>query len=90
MVRKRLMIRGRVQGVFYRANTKEQASLLGLAGWVRNLPDGAVEAEVEGPPDDVDALIDWCRGGPPYARVDSIDIEDREPKGEDPPFRVRY
>jgi acylphosphatase len=84
------MIRGRVQGVFYRANTAEQASARGLAGWVRNLPDGAVEAVVEGQPDAVEGLIDWCRGGPPHARVDSIDIEDEEPKGDLPPFRVRY
>jgi acylphosphatase len=84
------MIRGRVQGVFYRMNTAERASVLGLAGWVRNLPDGAVEAVVEGPPDSVEALVDWCRTGPPHARVDSIDIEDEEPKGEEPPFRVRH
>ena len=90
MIRRRLIIRGRVQGVFYRASTRDEARRLGLAGWVRNLPDGTVEAAVEGPSDVVERLVEWCRGGPPHARVDGVEVFEEEPEGEAPPFRVRY
>lgn len=70
-----LIVTGRVQGVFYRAATREQGEQLGLAGWVRNRRDGSVEAHVQGPAPQVDALVEWCRGGPPSARVDGVACE---------------
>lgn len=75
------LIRGRVQGVFYRASTRERADELGVFGWVRNLPDGRVEGHFEGPVDAVDALVRWCHDGPPAARVDGVDIEAATPTG---------
>lgn len=67
-----LLISGRVQGVAYRASMVEQAQAAGLRGWVRNLRDGRVEAMVQGPQQQVDALLAWCRQGPPGARVDEV------------------
>lgn len=72
LTRANLKIEGRVQGVFYRHSTKTEARTLGLSGWVRNMDDGSVELEVEGPRSDVDKLIAWCRQGPPNARVDNV------------------
>lgn len=69
----RVMIRGRVQGVWYRGWTVDQALSRGLRGWVRNRRDGAVEAVFIGPSDKVEAMIEACRSGPPAARVDSIE-----------------
>ena len=80
--RAHLTIRGRVQGVWYRGSMENEAERLGLAGWVRNRPDGAVEAEVEGAPEAVDALIAWARRGPPGARVDDVSVELTQPRGE--------
>lgn len=68
-----LVIRGKVQGVFYRVSAAETARALGLCGWVRNLPDGSVEAVAQGPKQALDTFIEWCRSGPPAARVDEID-----------------
>jgi acylphosphatase len=70
-----LIVSGRVQGVFYRASTREQGEHLGLAGWVRNRRDGSVEMHVQGPAPYVDALVAWCRGGPPAASVDDVACE---------------
>lgn len=70
-----LLIAGRVQGVSYRYSMGEQARAAGLRGWVRNLRDGRVEAVVQGPAAAVDALLAWCRQGPPEARVDEVLIE---------------
>ena len=70
----RLRIRGRVQGVFYRAWTVGEAQARGLSGWVRNRSDGTVEAVVSGPADKVDDLIAACRSGPPRAAVTAIDV----------------
>lgn len=69
------VVDGRVQGVYYRASTQEQARALGLRGWVRNLPDGRVELRAQGTRDRVEALIAWCRKGPPSARVTSVDVD---------------
>ena len=71
----RLKIQGRVQGVFYRQSTRDRARSLGLTGWVRNAYDGSVEAEVSGDKAIVEQLIEWCRTGPPAARVDTVDVE---------------
>lgn len=67
-----LLIQGRVQGVWFRESMRREAERLGVTGWVRNTPDGAVEAVAQGPAEAVDALIEWARSGPPMARVDGI------------------
>lgn len=69
----RLRITGVVQGVWFRAGTRDEADRLGVSGWVRNTPDGSVEAFVQGPAADVDRLVEWCRKGPAGARVDRVD-----------------
>jgi acylphosphatase len=70
-----LRIHGRVQGVWFRESMRREAERLGASGWVRNAPDGSVEAMVQGSETAVDALVDWARRGPPQARVDRIEIE---------------
>lgn len=67
-------VAGKVQGVFFRASTKQQADDLGLSGFVRNQPDGSVYVEVEGEEDQLEDFLHWCKRGPQHARVDSIDI----------------
>ncbi|HEY9732089.1 MAG TPA: acylphosphatase [Drouetiella sp.] len=69
-----LLIKGRVQGVFYRYSTREKADALGLSGWVRNLSDGSVEACALGDRARIESLIEWCRVGPPHADVKSVDV----------------
>ena len=88
MTRARVQVRGRVQGVFFRAEARARAESLGVAGWIRNLPDGRVEAVFEGPPDDVLTMVNWASVGPPRAEVRDIDIAVEEPTGESG-FRVR-
>ncbi len=77
-----LVITGRVQGVWYRGWTVSRAQELGLAGWVRNVTDGSVEALVNGPKDRVDWLIALCRTGPPAAKVDTVDVQIVDPPGK--------
>jgi len=74
MARAHLVVRGYVQGVWYRGSMQEEARRRGLAGWVRNRPDRSVEAEAQGPRDQVDALIAWARRGPGGARVDDVAV----------------
>ena len=81
-VRARLVVRGRVQGVWFRGATQDEAQRLGIAGWVRNRHDGAVEAEVEGAPPAVEALIAWAHRGPGAARVTDVAVEWLVPTGE--------
>lgn len=88
--RARLFISGRVQGVFYRANTQERARQLGLTGWVRNLPDGRVEAVVEGEEERIQELINWCHEGPPGARVEEVEVHWEDYRGEFEDFQIRY
>jgi len=72
--RAHLQIRGRVQGVYYRASMAREAQNLGLTGWVTNCDDGSVEAVAEGARSAIESLIDWCRQGPPGARVDKVEV----------------
>ncbi len=80
---------GIVQGVAFRASTAAVAQRLGLAGWVRNLVDGRVELEAEGPAGVVAQLLAWCAHGPPAARVDGVEVEERAPTGAEATFAVR-
>ena len=89
MKRAHLKIYGRVQGVWFRANTKEMADKLGLHGWVRNTNDGGVEAVFEGNDETVEKAIEWCHHGPPLARVEKVDIRYEKPIGEKE-FRIIY
>ena len=82
VVRRRVVVTGRVQGVGFRFSTEGEADRLALAGWVRNAPDGSVELEAEGPPETVDELVAWLRTGPPGARVDDVAVTDASPTGE--------
>lgn len=80
--RAHVFIEGRVQGVFFRDSTRMQAERHGVAGWVRNLPDGRVEAVFEGPRDAVGALLRWAKEGPSGAYVTGVQIDDEEARGE--------
>jgi len=74
----RLVIHGRVQGVFFRDSMRREAQMLGIAGWVRNRSDGTVEAAVQGEPADVDAIARWAHRGPQLAQVERVEIEPHE------------
>ncbi|HEX2498665.1 MAG: acylphosphatase [Actinomycetes bacterium] len=80
-VRRRVIVYGLVQGVFYRDTTRRLADRNGVSGWVRNRADGAVEAVFEGPPDRVEHMITWARRGPNQASVDSIEVYEEPPEG---------
>ncbi|HVD12795.1 MAG TPA: acylphosphatase [Gaiellaceae bacterium] len=80
MKRVQIRIRGRVQGVFFRAETRSRAESLGLSGWVRNARDGSVEALFEGEPERVDSMVEWSRRGPSGAHVDEVEVSDAEPE----------
>ncbi|HVA04553.1 MAG TPA: acylphosphatase [Acidimicrobiales bacterium] len=82
VIRRRVLIHGQVQGVGFRASCLGRAAAAGLGGWVRNTERGEVEAAFEGPVHDVEGLVQWCRNGPSWARVDGIDVIDEEPRGE--------
>jgi acylphosphatase len=88
LARVHLLVTGRVQGVAFRAATAEAARRLGVRGWVRNLADGRVEAEAEGERAAVEALVAWCRRGPPAARVDHLAVDWGEPRGDLGPFAI--
>ena len=76
-----IRVKGRVQGVFYRASTVDTARRLGISGWVRNEPDGSVYLEAEGTRAQLDDLVDWCNQGPTYAEVKSVDFEEGDLRG---------
>jgi acylphosphatase len=82
VTRARVRVRGRVQGVFFRVETRDRARSLGLGGWVRNCSDGTVEAVFEGNDERVRSMVDWCARGPSGATVESIDVDWEEPEGE--------
>ncbi len=81
-MRRRVVAHGRVQGVWFREGARRQAERLGVAGWVRNRRDGAVEAELEGPTEPVELLVRWFEHGPPDARVDRLDVDDLPARGD--------
>ena len=83
-----MVVRGRVQGVFFRDSCARRATGAGLAGWVRNRADGTVEAWFEGPPGDVEALVRWCRRGPDRARVSGMEVIEDSPAGLES-FRIQ-
>lgn len=85
-----LIIKGRVQGVFYRASTRDAAVKLRLKGWVRNMPDGSVEALFEGNEEALGEVLRWCRNGPPGAYVSKIEERWDEFTGEFDRFDIRY
>jgi acylphosphatase len=88
LTRVRVRIRGRVQGVFFRAEARARAQALGINGWVRNADDGSVEAVFEGADEQIESLLEWCRRGPAGARVEEVEVAREEPAGE-PGFQVR-
>jgi len=81
VVRNRVLVSGRVQGVFFRDTCRRVAEQHGVAGWVRNLPDGRVEAVFEGPADQVRRLVEWAHAGPRMAVVDQVAVEAETPEG---------
>ena len=89
-VRARAIISGRVQGVFFRMETKRAADRFGVGGWVRNLKDGTVEAVFEGDQDRVEAALDWCRHGPPHALVADVNVTWHDYTGEFDAFDIIY
>ncbi len=83
-----MRVQGSVQGVFFRVETRDRARSLGVAGWVRNLRDGTVEAVFEGPEEGVESMVEWCRRGPAGARVEAVDVDWEDPDREEG-FAVR-
>ena len=81
VVRRHVILTGRVQGVFFRASVQEAADSEGVAGWASNRSDGSVEVVLEGPPGPVESVLGYCRTGPVNARVDSADVREEEPEG---------
>ncbi len=89
-VRVHCMIHGRVQGVYFRASTQEQALRLGLMGWVRNTSDGIVELVAEGDQIPLQRLVDWCQHGPSGAHVTRVDTTWEAPAGDLEPFAISF
>jgi acylphosphatase len=81
MIRKRVIVHGYVQGVFFRDSVRGRAQAAGVAGWIRNNPDGTVEGVFEGDPTRVDRLVAFCRRGPRGAEVERVDVVDEAPEG---------
>jgi acylphosphatase len=81
VIRRRVVIRGRVQGVFFRDSARGRASAHGIAGWARNRSDGSVEAVLEGPVEAVERVIRFMETGPPRGRVDHIEVSEEQPEG---------
>jgi acylphosphatase len=89
MIRARVFISGKVQGVFFRAHTKARAERLGLTGWVRNLPDGRVEVVFEGSKEYVEEMVEWCWQGSPGAKVESVNVRRDKASGEFGGFKIK-
>lgn len=88
--RAHVLVSGRVQGVYYRSYALDEARDLGLRGWIRNRPDGRVEAVFEGGEAAMEEMIEWCRKGPPSARVEKVEVAWETPTGEFIDFNVTY
>jgi acylphosphatase len=88
--RAHVFVSGKVQGVYYRATTREEAQERGVEGWIKNLEDGRVEAVFEGESDDVGDIVEWCHEGSSAARVDDVEVEWEEATGEFDGFGIRY
>ena len=88
-VRAHVWVSGRVQGVYFRAYAEDEAAFRKVGGWVRNAPDGRVEAVFEGEREAVDAMIRWCHRGSPASRVTNVDVDWEPPQGERS-FQLRY
>ena len=86
----RVVVHGLVQGVFFRETTRRKAAALGVSGWVRNRPEGSVEAVFEGEPRHVDELVAWCGHGPIGAEVDEVETVEEPPRGDLHRFEVRW
>jgi acylphosphatase len=89
-VRAHAVVSGRVQGVFFRLETKHAADGFGVFGWVRNKRDGTVEAVFEGSENSVMSILEWCKKGPPIAKVNRVDVKWEDYKGEFNSFDVTY
>jgi acylphosphatase len=87
-VRAHVFVRGRVQGVFFRQNTQHQAEILGVKGWVRNLPDGSVEAIFEGDETSVNRIVEYCRHGPSPAKVQNFEVRYENHSGKFEGFTI--
>jgi acylphosphatase len=83
VTRRRVVVSGRVQGVFFRDTVRRRAEGAGIAGWVSNRPDGTLEAVFEGEPSAVEELVGFCRRGPSRAEVESVEVTEEEPEGLD-------
>ena len=90
IARAHVYVEGRVQGVFFRANTVDKACSLNIVGWVRNCPDGGVEAVFEGKKDAVEKIVNWYHIGPPGALVRDVKVQWEEPTGEFKTFSIKY
>jgi acylphosphatase len=90
MVRAHAIVIGRVQGVFFRMETQSAAERIGVSGWVRNKRDGSVEAVFEGKETKVATILEWCKKGPPHARVDRLDVVWEDYTGEFDAFEITY
>ena len=90
MKRIHVYVNGRVQGVFFRAETQRTAAALNLTGWVRNMEDGRVEALFEGEDSDVDKMVAWCKTGPPASRVDHVEATEEPYTGNLKGFKISY
>jgi acylphosphatase len=81
VIRRRVVVRGRVQGVFFRDSARSEARSASVAGWVRNCADGSVEAVLEGDAEAVERVVAWMRKGPDRARVEGVEVSEEEPEG---------
>jgi acylphosphatase len=90
IARAHLIITGRVQGVWFRANTQKKAIACDLTGWVTNLSDGGVEAIFEGEKENINQIIRWCKKGPSFARVDDVKVHWETPLGKFNSFTIKY
>jgi acylphosphatase len=89
LIRAKVSIKGRVQGVFYRQSTREKALSLNITGWVRNLPNGDVDALFDGSEQEIANILSWCKQGPKPARVDEVLVSYEESTGEFSTFKIR-